>query len=124
MDMPLPNKELIEKINEEFSRNNNEFYLDFLADDIRWNIIGQSTIIGKSNFLKAMKMEELESFPVITIKNIIAEGEYVVVESIGKATTKTGKSYKPAYCDIYRIKNGKIHEMTTYFVDTAVRKEK
>ncbi len=44
-------------------------------------------------YLEVLKMQNLESFPEITITNIIAEGEYVVVESTGKATSRTGKSY-------------------------------
>ncbi len=64
-----------------------------------------------------MEMMEIESFPDIEIKNIIAEGDYVVVESI--SNTQTGKLNNPAYCDIYRLKDGKIQELTTYVVDTS-----
>jgi uncharacterized protein len=115
------NKEFIKKILNEYDKKN-FFNLDYIADDIKWNIIGDTTIIGKKNFLQAIEMEERESLPVITIKNVIAEKEYVVVESKGKTATKGGKPYRPAYCDIYRIKNGKIQEMTTYFINTASNK--
>ena len=62
-------------------------------------------------------------FPADNVKNIIAEGEYVVVESTGKSETKTEISNSPAYCDIYRIKDEKIQELTTYVVDTALNSE-
>lgn len=124
----MTNKKLIEKINEEFSKGNNEFYLDYLTDDIRWNIVGMPTIYGKRNFLKAIQTLELENFPVMTVKNIIAEGDYVVVESIGTASKR--RPYSPfrqgmalprlTYCDVYLFKGGKILELTTYVVDTTL----
>ena len=117
-------KDIIENLDERFSKDRNGFFLDYVADDIRWNIIGKSVIVGKDNFIKAMRTQELvginsdgKNYPVITIKNIIIEGEYVIVESTGKAVTKDGKPYNPAYCDIYRLKDGKIQELTTYVVE-------
>ena len=117
------NKKLIIRLNEAFSKGDTEFILNNLTDDIRWNIVGMPSINGKKDFLKAMQMMELESFPDITINNVIAEGNYVVVESSGSANTKTGKPYNPSYCDIYRVKDGKIQELTTYIVDITVNNE-
>ncbi len=37
-------------------------------------------------------------------------------------TTKTGELNSPAYCDVYRLKGGKIEELTTYVVDTTLNK--
>jgi ketosteroid isomerase-like protein len=67
-------------------------------------------------------MVQLESFPVITIKNIVAEGNYVVVESTGVAKTKEGKPYNQTYCEVFRFINNKVQEITTY-LDTAVSNE-
>ncbi len=117
--MPPAIKDFIKTVTEVFDKKDNSFYIDYLAEDVRWNIIGKKPVIGKEKFLEAMKEEENESFPVITIKNIITNGEYVVVESRGKTCVKEGRRFKPAYCDIYRLKNGKISEVTTYRVDAV-----
>jgi hypothetical protein len=66
-------------------------------------------------------MLQLESFPVITLKNVISEGNLVVVESTGKATTKAGKPYNQSYCDIFRFVGEQLQEITTY-LDTAVNR--
>ena len=116
--MSAKNKELVEKINKAFSKGNTELVSVHLADNIRWNIVGMPTISGKNNFLNTMKMMAIESFPDIVIKNIIAEGNYVVVESMGN--DKTGGSYNTSYCDVYYFKNKKIHELTTYIVDITL----
>lgn len=116
--MLVKNKELLQLIKQEFSKDNTEFVLAHLSDDVKWNIVGMPIIVGKNEFIKTMKMFELwrsneeENFSSIKIKNVIAEGEYVVVESSGKFDTT-------AYCDICRISDGIVQEITTYVVDTT-----
>jgi uncharacterized protein len=112
----------LKKISEEFAKGNPEFAAAYLADDIKWNILGNSPIIGKEQVLEVSKMLQLESFPVITIKNIVTEGNYVVIESTGKARTKSGKPYNQTYCDVFYFKNEKLQELTTY-LDTALSNE-
>ncbi|HZG23363.1 MAG TPA: nuclear transport factor 2 family protein [Chitinophagaceae bacterium] len=110
------------QISEEFAKGNLEFSAIYLADDIKWNILGNSPITGKDQVLEVSKMLQLESFPVITIKNTVAEGDYVVVESTGEAKTKKGKPYNQTYCDVFRFNDGKLQEITTY-LDTALSNE-
>src|SRR5215217_5693288 len=81
------NNQLLKKISEEFAKGNLRFYEAYLAEDIKWNILGEDTIVGKEQVLEVSKMAQLQSFPVIKIKNIISEGEYVVIESTGEAKT-------------------------------------
>ena len=113
------NNQLLRKISEEFARGNLEFAEAYLADDIKWNILGSSPIIGKNQVLEVSKMLHLESFPVITIKNLVAEGDYVVIESTGEAKTKNGKPYNQTYCDVFKFEGETIYEITTY-LDTAL----
>jgi ketosteroid isomerase-like protein len=116
------NKQLLKKISEEFARGNLSFFEEYLAEDIKWNILGEVTIVGKEQVLQLSKMTQLQSFPVIKIKNIISEGDYVVIESTGEAKTIEGKSYNQVYCEVFRFDNEKLQEITTY-LDTALSKE-
>ena len=113
------NMQLLKKISEEFAAGNLEFVKVYLAKDVKWNILGNSPVIGKDEVLEVSKMLQLESFPVITIKNIVAEGNYVVVESSGEAKTKHGNPYNQTYCDVFRFDGEKLQEITTY-LDTAL----
>ena len=121
--MSLKNKKIVKNIIEMFASNNNGTYSDYLTDDIRWNIVGMPVISGISEFVKTLNSLELENFNSTKIKNIISEGEFVVVESIGHANVQTDSSNAPAYCDIYRIKDCKVCELTTYIIDTASNNE-
>ncbi len=53
------------------------------------------------SLLEVSKMLQLESFPLITIKNVVAEGNCVVVESTGEARTKNGRPYNQTYGDVF-----------------------
>ena len=109
----------IKEVAEEFAKGNLEFAGAYLSNDIKWNILEDSPIIGIEQVLEVSKVQQLESFPVVTIKNIVAEGDYVVVESTGEAKTKNGNPYNQTYCDIFRFSEDKLQEITTY-LDTAL----
>lgn len=120
--METVDKQLQKKISEEFAKGNLDFTAEYLADNVKWNILGDSPIIGRAEVLEVSKMLQLQSFPIITIKNIVAEGNYVVVESTGEAKTTNGKQYNQTYCDVFRFGDDKLQEITTY-LDTALSKE-
>jgi hypothetical protein len=109
--MSLKNKMIVEKFVSAFIKRNYELYINYLADDIKWNIVGMPSINGKQNFLDAMELMEIWPEGGETI---IAEGEYVVIENQNYSPNNN-----PAHCDIYRIYKGKIKEVTTYIVDTT-----
>lgn len=120
--MKTSNNELLIKISEEFAKGNLEFAGAYLADNMKWNILGETPIVGKEQVLEVSKMSQLQSYPVITIKNVIAHENYVVIESSGKAKTKRGEPYNQTYCDVFKFENEQLQEITTY-LDTALSRE-
>ena len=115
-------KELRLRISKAFARGNMEFAEAYLADSIKWNILGNDPLLGREQVLEVSKMLQLQSFPEITINNIVSEGDFVVVESTGNAQTKKGKPYNQAYCEVFRFDKDKIQEITTY-LDTALSQQ-
>jgi uncharacterized protein len=112
-------QELQKNISQEFAKGNMEFCLPYLSENIRWNILGEDAVVGKNEVLEVSKMKDLENYPEIKLKSIIAEGNLVVIESEGKATTKTGKPYNQKYCEVFRFSNNILEEVTTY-LDTRL----
>ena len=51
--------------------------------------------------------------------NMVAEGDFVVVQSRGAAQTKDDRPYDNTYCHVMRIRDGKIAELTEY-LDTEL----
>lgn len=122
----IENKQLLQHIFAELSKGNSHPFVDNLADDVSWTVIGTTrwsrTYSGKSAVLKELLRplgEKLDGPYAATAHRFIAEGDYVAVESRGSATTKTGKPYNNTYCFILRIEGGRIREVTEY-MDTQL----
>jgi uncharacterized protein len=120
------NKQLVQHIFSELSLGNSRPFVDSLADDVRWTIIGTTrwskTFDGKQAVLSELLgplSTHFEDPLRVTAHRFIAEGEYVVVEGRGQATTKAGKAYNNTYCWVYRLAEGKVKELTEY-MDTQL----
>jgi len=120
------NKQLVRQLYAELSNGNTKPFIDCLAEDIRWTVIGTTkfsgTIEGKQNVVNKLfdrVAAQLTGPTKTTIKNLIAEGDYVVVESSGRVVTTAGKPYNNTYCEILRFAGGEIKEVMVY-LDTAL----
>ncbi len=111
------NKEIIRKVNEGFSEGDTEKILSYVADDVRWDIFGMSTAMGKDEFRKELNNEAFEGLPVITIKNEIEEGNLVAVEGEVQCRKKGGGIFDAFFFDIYRLEDGKIKELRSYVIE-------
>ena len=120
------NKKLIETMFAELSRGNLAGYLDRLADDVRFTIMGTTkfsgTFNGKDEVVQKLLTplgSQLEGGLAITVDNLVAEGDTVVMQARGRSTTKSGKPYNNSYCQIFRVEGGKVKAMTEY-LDTEL----
>ena len=113
---PSENKEIIRKINKGFANGDTDGILEHIAEDVRWDIPGFSTAIGKEAFRKEIHNESFQGLPTITIINDIAEGDYVAVEGEVKALTANGEPFAAFFHNKYRLENGKVKHMTSYLV--------
>ena len=100
--------------------------VEYLAEDAVWLIPGFGTYRGKKDIytkLLAQKDSLMESMGNSVITNIVAQGDYVVVESYAEdRMTKSGKPYNNTYCQVYKVVDGLIHHITEY-ADTALAKK-
>jgi ketosteroid isomerase-like protein len=120
------NKQLIQQMFAALTKGNMAAFLGSMADDIRWTIIGTTkysgTFQGQQEILDKLLtpiVAQLEGPLIATVERLIAEDDYVVMQERGQATTKTGKPYNNTYCVVFRIANGKVHEIMEY-LDTEL----
>jgi len=111
----MKNKEIIRKVNEGFMKGDVEAILSYVADDVRWDMPGYFSLTGKEAFSKEAINENFEP-PVITTLNEIEEGDLVAVEGTVKSRRKDGGILEGEFFDIYRMQDGKIKEMRSYFI--------
>lgn len=120
------NKRIIRGLYDAGDRGDMVTLLALLADDVTWTGIGSTkysgTFVGKeavvANVLGPV-LGQLKAGIASTVDNVIAEGEFVVVQSRGRAETKDGRPYNNTYCHVFRIRGGKISEVVEY-LDTAL----
>lgn len=114
--MKTKNQELLEKFNNAFARNDTDFIVNHVTDNIKWTAGSDFTVEGKEAFTEALKnMASAEPWEM-EIDKIITHGKDAAVNGIMKS--KDGKQY--AFCDVYTFsgfKDPKISEMISYVVE-------
>jgi ketosteroid isomerase-like protein len=123
------NKKLIQDVFAAWGRGENSAFFDILDDNVRWTVIGScpvsKTYTSKQAFFEGATrpLSAKLAGPIQpTVRNIIAEGDQVVLQWDGKATSKSGKPYNNSYCWVMRIVDGKVKEGTAY-IDTELVSE-
>ena len=120
------NKKLIQDVFDTWASGDGMAFFNTLAEDVQWTVIGTSpvsrTYTSRQAFVDgaAKPLTAKLAGPIQpTVVNIIAEGDNVVLQWEGKATTKAGKPYNNSYCWVMRITDGKVREGTAY-IDTEL----
>jgi ketosteroid isomerase-like protein len=126
MNTTEENRRFIQGIFHELGRGNTAPFVEALHPDVRWTTSGSSvwsrTFQGKTAVLhellapvRAQVVERIQ----LTVCRLLADGEHIVVEAKGRATTKAGPTYDNEYCFVYRVIESKIVEVTEY-LDTQL----
>ncbi len=124
------NKKVVQSFIECVVKGNIEGAMDSFADDATWWLPGTLPLSGTYKGKKAI-LEDFfgRSQPLLVpnslsldIKNVIGEGDCVVVEWIARAETVKGRNYENYYNLVFEIKNNKIQAVREY-VDTLYAKE-
>ena len=72
--------------------------------------------------LFAVVAEVLEDGIKVTVKSMIADEDYVVVEGKGKARSKSGLDYNNDYCLVFEVHNSKIQHVRQYLDSELVNR--
>ena len=120
------NKKLIQDVFTAWAGGDGMAFFNTLAEDVQWTVIGTSpvsrTYTSRQAFVDgaAKPLTAKLAGPIQpTVVNIIAEGDNVVLQWEGKATTKAGRPYNNSYCWVMRVADGKVREGTAY-IDTEL----
>jgi ketosteroid isomerase-like protein len=118
---PDQNKAVLAAVFAETAKGNGRPFIDALAEDVQWTIIGTTpwskTYVGKGSVINELLRplgEQLGGASVITASKFIAEGDFVVVQATGHNATVRGERYENTYCWIIRMHEGKMRELTEY----------
>jgi len=120
------NKKLIQDAFAGWARGDANAFFNLLAEDVRWTVIGTTpvsrTYASRAEFVEGATkplMEKLAGPIVPTVRDVIAEGDKVVLQWEGQSSGKNGTIYHQTYCWVMRIADGKVREGTAY-LDTEL----
>lgn len=122
----IENKQVVLDFYEAGARGDMDACFALLADDITWTNIGTTkfsgTYAGKQALVEQLLgplFGQLKAGIASAIERLTAEGDVVVAQTAGTAETQDGRPYNNTYCQVIRIRDGKIAEVKEYF-DTAL----
>ncbi len=115
------NKQLMERVFAELAEGNGQPFMDALANDARWTVIGSSpwsrSYEGKREIIDELMrplFRQLSDQYKARATRIVAEDDVVVVEARGEVMTKSGRPYNQTYCYVFLLANGEVRELTEY----------
>jgi ketosteroid isomerase-like protein len=115
------NKQLMQRVFAQLANGNGQPFMDALANDARWTVIGsspwsrtyESKLAITQELMRPLFHQFADRYRARAIR-IIAEDDVVVVEARGEVTTKSGRPYNQTYCYVFQVADGKVRQLTEY----------
>jgi ketosteroid isomerase-like protein len=122
----VDNKQVVLDFYAAGARGDMDACMALLADDVTWTNIGTTRFSGTYSGKQALVEQllgplfgQLKAGIASEIEQLTAEGDIVVAQTRGTAETQEGVPYNNSYCQVIRIRDGRIAEVKEYF-DTAL----
>jgi ketosteroid isomerase-like protein len=122
----IENKQLLRNVFEQLAAGNTRAMSEAMAEDFRWVFPGRWSWSGvwepKRVVLDELLlplMAQFEGGYRSEADLIVADGDRVVVQARGRATTRRGDAYDQTYCYVFRVRDGQLVEAVEH-CDTAL----
>lgn len=115
--MALTNRQIAEA----FSGHQFDRTFDRLAEDIRWDLVGQQALVGKAAVVAALEESAAQLAGVTTTFDsvtVVGGGDdCVVVDAVGRYVDGDGVESVVSSCDIYDFTGDLVTAIKTYAVE-------
>jgi hypothetical protein len=110
----------IDQIAEAFCSHRFAETYPYMADEIKWNMIGREELIGREAVIahcnKGVKFLEIVSSTITKLKIYRAE-TCIIVEGAAQFQDRENQTSSVASCDVFQFSNGKLIEITSYVIE-------
>ena len=110
----------IDQIAEAFCSHRFGVTYPYLADEIKWTIVGQEELLGRAAVIdrcdQSARFLETVSTTMAKLKIIRAEA-VVVVEGAAQFQDQENQTSSVAGCDVFRFSDGRLVEITSYVIE-------
>lgn len=114
--MSEENKALLQQANAAVMKGDYEGFLAYCTDDVEWIFVGEQTLKGKEAVRQYMKTTYIEP-PKFAVAQLIAEDDFVTALGDIHIKEQSGKVGHYDYCDVWRIRDGKLAELRAFVVE-------
>ena len=114
--MSETNKSILRRANAAVVKGDHEGFLSHCTEDVVWTFVGDQTLKGKEAVRRYMKAAYAEP-PRFRVDRLIAEGDFVTALGDIDMKDETGRPVHSAYCDVWRIRDGKLAELKAFVVE-------
>lgn len=120
------NREIVQRWFDLIARGDAQGAFALFSEDVSYDLKGTTPVSGVYKGLKSIVEDfftpwrkQIVGDLVLTVDELIGEGDRVVALARGKAKTVHDLPYDNDYAFVFRVKNGKITEVVEY-LDTAL----
>lgn len=113
----MNNTKILLEANQFVREGKYEEYLSYLTEDSKWEFVGERILLGKEAIREYIK-EAYIAPPIFDIERSIEEGNFVTATGNISLKNEDGSYSHYKYCDIWRVDNGKLAELTAYVIET------
>ena len=113
------NKIILQQANAAVVAGDYERFLSHCTDDVVWTFVGERVLNGKTavrGYIEATYVEP----PRFSVERMMAEGEFVTAMGDIALKNGAGKLVHYEYCDVWRIRNGKLAELKAFVVEVKL----
>jgi len=92
----------------------------YLEDGVSWTLVGHGRLEGREAFIGACETTVAELNGVSTEFSqfrVLVGNDWVVIDSVADYATVDGPTTTVASCDVYRFRDGRVTELTSYNIE-------
>jgi len=108
-------KTILQQANAAVAAGDNEGFLAFCTDDVTWHFIGERTITGKDALRRYLDETYIEP-PDFNVTDELVDGDTLVAIGDIAIADAAGTKTRSSYCDVWRLRDGKLAELRAYVV--------
>jgi len=114
----ISHKDVLRRANAAVEQGDHAGFLEYCTEDTVWTFIGDRTLRGKAAVRQWMDESYKVAPPQLRVHRLVAEGD--VLTAVGEIvlTEAGGKKSQYAYCDVWRLRDGKLATLHAFVVET------
>jgi hypothetical protein len=111
-----PKNAFAEELTISLAKRDKGSLVDRVTDDVCWQTVGRSTVIGKSAFMEAVEQLRREPLARVAITHVLNHGRVAAVNGV----VEDARGRVADFCNVYEFSNLKgdcVKSITAYVID-------